>query len=193
MMRLLLSGFSAVSTLKANTETAGILPIPLESYPEAASLSLGDVLAARASFDPFNVIALVTQSVPFFTVTDEANLHPTQFARRWNSFLVRNGSWIVSFIRVLEPQKQGRPHNHLLVAVPFDPRADTFYWYAFDECQRERRIQAELRCSVNSAPVIKRLPRLNLSRFGPTSEMYYLGTGSVAQSFCHYERQRGNF
>ena len=46
----------------------------------------------------------------FFTVTDEANLHPTQFARRWNSYLVRNGAWIVSFIRVLEPQKQGRPH-----------------------------------------------------------------------------------
>jgi hypothetical protein len=53
----------------------------------------------------------------FFTITDEANLHPTQFARRWNSFLVRNGKWIVSYIRVLEPQKQGRPHYHLLVAV----------------------------------------------------------------------------
>lgn len=59
MMRLLLSGFSTVSTLKANTETSGILPIPLESYAEAASLSLGNVLAARASFDPFNVVALV--------------------------------------------------------------------------------------------------------------------------------------
>lgn len=39
----------------------------------------------------------------FFTVTDEAGLHPGQFARRWNSFLVRHGDWIRSFIRVLEP------------------------------------------------------------------------------------------
>jgi hypothetical protein len=74
----------------------------------------------------------------FFTVTDEANLHPTQFAKRWNSYLVRNGSWLVSFIRVLEPQKQGRPHYHLLVAVGFDTKADSFDWTAFDECQRER-------------------------------------------------------
>ena len=75
----------------------------------------------------------------FFTITDEANLHPTQFARRWNSYLVRNGAWIVSFIRVLEPQKQGRPHYHLLVAVKWDTRADAFDWASFDECQQERK------------------------------------------------------
>ena len=75
----------------------------------------------------------------FFTLTDEANLHPTLFARRWNSFLVRNGSWIKSFIRVLEPQRQGRPHYHLLVAVEWDTKPDAFDWAAFDECQRERR------------------------------------------------------
>jgi hypothetical protein len=75
----------------------------------------------------------------FFTVTDEYNLHPTQFARRWNSYLVRNGSWIVSFIRVLEPQKKGRPHYHLLVAVKWDTRADSFDWKSFDACQEERR------------------------------------------------------
>jgi len=75
----------------------------------------------------------------FFTITDEGNLHPTQFARRWNSFLVRNGKWIVSYIRVLEPQKQGRPHYHLLVAVNWNTRAETFDWEAFDGCQEERR------------------------------------------------------
>ena len=75
----------------------------------------------------------------FFTVTDEANLHPTQFARRWNSFLVRNGAWIVSFIRVLEPQKQGRPHYHILAAVQWDTKPDAFDWQAFSECQQERR------------------------------------------------------
>jgi hypothetical protein len=75
----------------------------------------------------------------FFTVTDQADLHPTRFARRWNSFLVRNGGWIKSFIRVLEPQKQGRPHYHLLVAVEWDTRADAFDWAAFDACQQENR------------------------------------------------------
>ena len=75
----------------------------------------------------------------FFTLTDEANLHPTQFARRWNHYLRRHGSWIVSFIRVLEPQKQGRPHYHLLVAVQWDTRPDGFDWQAFDDCQKERR------------------------------------------------------
>ncbi|MBX3751082.1 MAG: hypothetical protein KF897_13430 [Opitutaceae bacterium] len=75
----------------------------------------------------------------FFTLTDEDNLHPTQFARRWNHYLRRHGAWIVSFIRVLEPQRQGRPHYHLLVAVPWDTRPDTFDWEAFDQCQEERR------------------------------------------------------
>ncbi|RXK55100.1 hypothetical protein ESB00_04160 [Oleiharenicola lentus] len=75
----------------------------------------------------------------FFTLTDEANLHPTQFARSWNNYLRRRGSWILSFIRVLEPQKRGNPHYHLLVAVEWDTKPDAFDWKAFDECQRERR------------------------------------------------------
>ena len=116
----------------------------------------------------------------FFTVTDEANLHPTQFARRWNSYLVRNGAWIVSFIRVLEPQKQGRPHYHLLVAVTWDTRADSFDWQAFDACQQERRANGptalfrELRAryKASAAPELvalwsllrKVLPRYGLGR-----------------------------
>jgi hypothetical protein len=116
----------------------------------------------------------------FFTVTDEANLHPSQFARRWNSFMVRNGSWIVSFIRVLEPQKQGRPHYHLLVAVEWDTRPDSFDWQAFDECQRERQANGptplfrELRAryKASAAPELvamwsllrKALPRYGLGR-----------------------------
>jgi hypothetical protein len=75
----------------------------------------------------------------FFTITDEDSLHPTNFARRWNHYLRRHGEWITSFIRVLEPQKQGRPHYHLLVAVAWDTKPDTFDWQAFDECQKERR------------------------------------------------------
>ncbi len=76
----------------------------------------------------------------FFTLTDEANLHPTQFARRWNSYLVRNGDWMSSFIRVLEPQRQGRPHYHLLLAVPWPTRPNAFDWQAFDGCQNERKL-----------------------------------------------------
>jgi len=116
----------------------------------------------------------------FFTVTDEVDLHPTAFARRWNSFLVRNGGWIKSFIRVLEPQSQGRPHYHLLVAVAWDTRPDAFDWGAFDECQRERRERGatglfrELRAryKTSAAPELvtlwallrKVLPRYGLGR-----------------------------
>ncbi|WP_414664109.1 rolling circle replication-associated protein [Horticoccus sp. 23ND18S-11] len=116
----------------------------------------------------------------FFTLTDEANLHPTQFARRWNSYLVRNGAWIKSYIRVLEPQKQGRPHYHLLVAVAWDTRADSFDWSAFDECQQERKANGptprfrELRAryKASAAPELvalwsllrKVLPRYGLGR-----------------------------
>ena len=116
----------------------------------------------------------------FFTVTDEANLHPTQFARRWNSYLVKNGAWIASFIRVLEPQKQGRPHYHLLIAVPWDTRPDSFDWEAFDACQQERKANGptarfrELRAryKASAAPELvamwallrKVLPRYGLGR-----------------------------
>ena len=116
----------------------------------------------------------------FFTVTDEANLHPTQFARRWNHYLRRNGAWITSFIRVLEPQKQGRPHYHLLIAVEWHTRADSFDWQAFDECQRERKTNGptlrfrELRARYKASAALelvslwslqrKALPRYGLGR-----------------------------
>ena len=130
----------------------------------------------------------------FFTVTDEANLHPTQFARRWNSFLVRNGAWIRSFIRVLEPQAKGRPHYHLLVAVTWNTRPEAFDWEAFDECPQERRqngptaLFRELRAryKVSAAPELvamwsllrKVLPRYGLGR----SELLPLRKGKEAIS-----------
>jgi hypothetical protein len=79
----------------------------------------------------------------FFTLTDEHNLHPTQFARRWNHYRRRQGTWIRSFIRVLEPQKSGRPHYHVLVAVPWDTCPDAFDWNAFYECQQERQMRGK--------------------------------------------------
>jgi hypothetical protein len=116
----------------------------------------------------------------FFTVTDEDNLHPTQFARRWNNYLRRHGAWIVSFIRVLEPQKRGNPHYHLLVAVEWDTLPDAFEWSAFDQCQQERREhgptvlfrELRLRYRISAAPQLvamwavlrKVLPRYGLGR-----------------------------
>jgi len=101
----------------------------------------------------------------FFTVTDEDNLHPTLFARRWNSYLVRNGAWIVSFIRVLEPQKKGRPHYHLLVAVLWNTRADFFDWEAFDSCQKER--------IANGHTALFREPRARYKVSAPPSSLPY--------------------
>jgi hypothetical protein len=116
----------------------------------------------------------------FFTVTDQDYLHPSEFARRWNHYLRRNGAWIVSFIRVLEPQLKGRPHYHLLVAVTWDTRPDAFDWSAFFECQEERRAHGytprfrELRAryKASAAPELtalwsvlrKVLPRYRLGR-----------------------------
>ena len=137
---------------------------------------------AKAAFNlRLNVAAFVEHwgrnHCLFFTVTDEDNLHPTRFARRWNSYLVRNGAWIVSFIRVLEPQKQGRPHYHLLVAVLWDTRADSFDWQAFDECRNERgangptprfrELRARYKVSAASELVaLWRLLRKVLPRYG---------------------------
>jgi len=50
----------------------------------------------------------------------------------------RAGSWIKSFIRTLEPQRNGRPHYHLIISVAWDTRPDDFDWKAFFECQVER-------------------------------------------------------
>jgi len=116
----------------------------------------------------------------FFTITDQEGLHPSQFARRWNSYLAGNGKWIRSFIRVLEPQAKGRPHYHLLVAVDWDTRPDIFDWEAFDACQFERNLNGytsrfrELRARYknSAAPELaalwslqrKVLPRYGLGR-----------------------------
>lgn len=113
----------------------------------------------------------------FFTITDKHNLHPREFARRWNSLLVKHGYWIESFIRVLEPQRKGNPHYHVLVAVSFDTQPNEFDWEAFDACQKEHALNGktarfrELRSRYrNSAPMElvelwKKLRRV-LGRYG---------------------------
>lgn len=67
----------------------------------------------------------------FFTTTDGDNLPPKEYARRWNSLLAHHSEWIKAFIRVLEPQKNMRPHFHNLTAVDFDTKPDAFDWEAY--------------------------------------------------------------
>ncbi len=137
----------------------------------------------------------------FFTITDKDNLHPTVFARRWNHYLRRHGEWIVSFIRVLEPQKQGRPHYHVLVAVAWDTRPDSFDWEAFDGCQQElkangrsgrfRELRSRYRASAAPELVMmwglhrKVLPRYGL---GDRAELLPLrkGEGAISEYIGKY-------
>jgi hypothetical protein len=77
----------------------------------------------------------------FFTTTDGQGLSAKEYARRWNSLLANEGDWIKAFVRVLEPQKNGRPHFHNLVAVEWDTKPDEFNWDAFNaagEAYREK-------------------------------------------------------
>lgn len=71
----------------------------------------------------------------FFTTTDAEGLGPKEYARRWNSLLANESKWILAFLRVLEPQRNGRPHFHNLVAVSWDTRPDAFDWDAFARSQ----------------------------------------------------------
>jgi len=67
----------------------------------------------------------------FCTITDEEGLPPREFGKRWHSFLTNEGRFIVAYIRVLEPQKNGRPHYHFLIAVAWDTEPDRFDWDSF--------------------------------------------------------------
>lgn len=68
----------------------------------------------------------------FFTTTDKDGVNPKVYARRWHSLLANEGDWLRGYIRVLEPQKNGRPHFHNLTSVAFDTRPDEFDWEAFN-------------------------------------------------------------
>jgi len=66
----------------------------------------------------------------FWTITSPDECDPKEFARRWNSFSANHGSFIVDYGRVLEPQENGRPHYHIVVAVRWDMLPDSFDWEA---------------------------------------------------------------
>lgn len=68
----------------------------------------------------------------FFTTTDKDGLHPKEYAKRWHSFMTHESSWVAGYLRVLEPQRNGRPHFHNVTATTFDMKPDQFDWEAFD-------------------------------------------------------------
>jgi hypothetical protein len=75
----------------------------------------------------------------FFTVTDPEDVHPREFAKRWNSYRTNEGGWIVDYIKVVEPQENGRPHYHFVVAVNWDMEPERFDWQAFKDAQKAFR------------------------------------------------------
>ena len=76
----------------------------------------------------------------FFTTTDGQNVSPRDYAKRWHSWLTNAGDWVRGFLKVLEPQKNGRPHYHNLVGVAFDVQPDKFDWEAFrGSCEAYQR------------------------------------------------------
>lgn len=76
----------------------------------------------------------------FFTTTDGQGLHPKEYAKRWHSWKTNAGDWVRGFLKVLEPQKNGRPHYHNLAGVDFDTRPDEFDWEAFTaSCEAYQR------------------------------------------------------
>ncbi|HEX2879417.1 MAG TPA: hypothetical protein VHO25_07755 [Polyangiaceae bacterium] len=60
----------------------------------------------------------------------EADLPPKEFARIWHRMTRRDLAWVRSYVRVLEAQRRGSPHYHLLVATPFDLAPGQFDWEA---------------------------------------------------------------
>lgn len=75
----------------------------------------------------------------FFTTTDGEGLGPKVYAERWHSLMTNESDWILAYLRVLEPQRNGRPHFHNLVAVGFDTKPDAFNWEAFDKARQAFR------------------------------------------------------
>lgn len=65
----------------------------------------------------------------FLTLTPEkGSMTPKEFGEAFDDMRKHGLKWMRSYIRVLEPQKRGAPHYHLMVAVDFDMAPDSFDW-----------------------------------------------------------------
>lgn len=114
----------------------------------------------------------------FFTLTDGHGLHPREFAQRWHSWKTHEGDWLAGFLKVLEPQRNGRPHYHNLAAVTFDTQPDRFDWEAFDAAAdaHDRRDWAAFR-AARAAYVKSAAPELRELWARTRAEMPAYGLG----------------
>ncbi len=93
-----------------------------------AEAKAGFILRGQVS-DFFNFFG--RDHCAFFTLTDSANRHPTEFNHCFDSWKTHHGHWMKGYIRVLQPQRRGAPHYHLLAAVTWHMQPDRFDWEAF--------------------------------------------------------------
>lgn len=67
----------------------------------------------------------------FLTLTPlQGDMSPKEFGAAFNDMRKRDLKWLRSYVRVMEAQKRGAPHYHLVCATPFDLKPSAFDWDA---------------------------------------------------------------
>jgi hypothetical protein len=76
----------------------------------------------------------------FMTLTaKERGITPWEFGEMWHCVRKHELVWVESYVRVLEPQRRGAPHYHLLVATPWNLQPDSFDWDAYGEAREAQK------------------------------------------------------
>jgi len=73
----------------------------------------------------------------FFTLSPLPGTEPKELAGRFNDARKREFGWMLSYVRVLEPRRDGTAHHHYAVATKFDMHPDLFDWAAFKVAQEQ--------------------------------------------------------
>ena len=72
----------------------------------------------------------------FLTLTAaDKDISPKEFGRIWDDMRKtgrghKGMPWLLSYVRVIEAQKRGTPHYHLVIATPFNLHPESFDWDA---------------------------------------------------------------
>lgn len=74
----------------------------------------------------------------FLTIAPK-DMQPKELAAAWHDMRKHRLKWVRSYVRVLEPQKRGAPHHHLLAATPFDLKPAAFDWEALQGAAEARK------------------------------------------------------
>lgn len=76
----------------------------------------------------------------FLTLTaDGGDMGPKEFGRVWDDMRKRNLRWLRAYVRVIEAQKRGAPHYHLVCATPYDLAPSKFDFEALAAATEARR------------------------------------------------------